>query len=179
MVKQTLPQALNFPPIEITFFNTCILYINTKRDLIILLSILLTIELYYTCFEIKTTSASPNSKHIILCINSWSDYITRLDASNIYLYLSSWCVCFLVAFLVLLLPPANMEKACLNCVFQQYSETCLETTAMRDHLSWKTTFSWQKVPHFNIIGPVTKDHAPVLTDHIVWVNRAVFQDSLL
>ncbi len=28
---------------------------------------------------------------------------------------------------------------------------------MRHHLSWRTTYSWQKVPHFNVIEPVTKD----------------------
>ncbi len=31
---------------------------------------------------------------------------------------------------------------------------------MRDHLSWRTTYSCQKVPHFNIIEPATKDHLP-------------------
>ena len=30
---------------------------------------------------------------------------------------------------------------------------------MKDHLSWRTTtYSWQKVPHFNATEPVTKDH---------------------
>ncbi len=33
-----------------------------------------------------------------------------------------------------------------------------EATTMEDHLSWKTTYSWQKVPHFNANEPVTKDH---------------------
>ncbi len=33
-----------------------------------------------------------------------------------------------------------------------------ETTAMRDHLSWKTTQIWQKDLHLNITEPVTKAH---------------------
>ncbi len=33
-----------------------------------------------------------------------------------------------------------------------------ETTAMRDHLSWKTTHFWQKDQHFNTTEPVTGDH---------------------
>ncbi len=33
-----------------------------------------------------------------------------------------------------------------------------ETTAMKDHLSWRTTYSWQKVPNFSVIESVTKDH---------------------
>ncbi len=33
-----------------------------------------------------------------------------------------------------------------------------ETTGMRDHLSWWTTYYWQKVPFFSAIEPVTKDH---------------------
>ncbi len=41
-----------------------------------------------------------------------------------------------------------------------YSTTCLETTARRDHLSWRTTKSCQKVLHFNAVQPVTKDHLP-------------------
>ena len=32
------------------------------------------------------------------------------------------------------------------------------TTAMRDHLSWKTTHFWQKDQHFNTSEPVTRDH---------------------
>ncbi len=35
-----------------------------------------------------------------------------------------------------------------------------ETTAMRDHLSWQTTYFWQKDLHFNITKPATKDHLP-------------------
>ncbi len=33
-----------------------------------------------------------------------------------------------------------------------------ETTAMRDHLSWRTTHFWQKDQHFNTTAPVTRDH---------------------
>ncbi len=33
-----------------------------------------------------------------------------------------------------------------------------ETTAMRDHLSWKTISFWQKVLHVSVNAPVTKDH---------------------
>ncbi len=33
-----------------------------------------------------------------------------------------------------------------------------ETTAMRDHLSWGTTFSWQKVLNLIATEPVTKDN---------------------
>ncbi len=41
----------------------------------------------------------------------------------------------------------------------QYSETFLwETTAMRDHLSWRTTSFWQKVLHFNVNEPFTNEH---------------------
>ncbi len=39
-----------------------------------------------------------------------------------------------------------------------YSETSLERPLLRDHMSWRTTYSWQKVPHFSTIDPVTKDH---------------------
>ncbi len=35
-----------------------------------------------------------------------------------------------------------------------------ETTAMRDGLSWQTTYFWQKGLHFNITEPVTTDHLP-------------------
>ncbi len=50
-----------------------------------------------------------------------------------------------------------------------------ETTSMRDHLSWRTTYSWQKVQHFNATVPVTRDR-PVWGEHIFMVNRAVFRD---
>ncbi len=33
-----------------------------------------------------------------------------------------------------------------------------ETTSIRDHLSWKIKYFWQKVLHFNVFEPVTKDH---------------------
>ncbi len=39
-----------------------------------------------------------------------------------------------------------------------YSKTCLETTAMWGHLSWRTTCAWQKVASYNTIEPATKDH---------------------
>ena len=49
-----------------------------------------------------------------------------------------------------------------------------ETTVMRDHLSWRTTCVWQKVTHFNVNEPVTKDH---LSETIfLWSTGAVFQD---
>ncbi len=41
-----------------------------------------------------------------------------------------------------------------------------ETTAMRDHLSWKTIDFWQKVLHFSVNEPVTKAH--LSWDHILW-----------
>ncbi len=33
-----------------------------------------------------------------------------------------------------------------------------ETTAMRDHLCWRTTSFWQKDLHSSVYEPVTKDH---------------------
>ena len=33
-----------------------------------------------------------------------------------------------------------------------------ETTAMRNHLPWKTPYSGQKVLDYNEFEPVTKDH---------------------
>ncbi len=41
-----------------------------------------------------------------------------------------------------------------------------ETTATRDHLSWRTTRFWHKVLHFNVNEPVTKDH--LSWDTIFW-----------
>ncbi len=35
-----------------------------------------------------------------------------------------------------------------------------DTTAMTDHLSWRTTKSCHKIGHFNAIEPVPKDHLP-------------------
>ncbi len=44
---------------------------------------------------------------------------------------------------------------------------------LRDHLSWKTRYSWQKVPHFNVIELVTKDH---LSWESTFANGVVFQN---
>ena len=46
-----------------------------------------------------------------------------------------------------------------------YSQTSLDlpwnTTVMRDHLSWKTTYSWQNLGNtFQCLEPVIKDHLP-------------------
>ncbi len=57
----------------------------------------------------------------------------------------------------LLSTPENEDSGLLiwNCTEWNQS---WETTAVRDHLSCKTRYSWQKVPHFGVIDPVTKDH---------------------
>ncbi len=47
---------------------------------------------------------------------------------------------------------------------------------MIDHLSRKTRYSWQKVLHFNVIEPVTKDHLTDSRDNIFMANGMVFQD---
>ncbi len=47
-----------------------------------------------------------------------------------------------------------------------------ETTALRDHLSGRTTSFWQKLIHFSVNEPVT-----VLRDHIFMANGVVFQDG--
>ena len=57
-----------------------------------------------------------------------------------------------------------------------YSEACLETTAMRDHLSWKTTYSRQTVLLFQCNWPCDQ-RLPVLRDHIYKANGVVFQDG--
>ncbi len=60
-----------------------------------------------------------------------------------------------------------MISTCILSMHRQPSIHCVctllvqwnlswETTAMRDHLSWKTTHFWQKALHFNITEPVTK-----------------------
>ncbi len=55
-----------------------------------------------------------------------------------------------------------------------YSETCLETTTMSDHLSWRATSFWQKVIYLQ--GNWTcHQRPPVLTDPIFMVNGAVLQ----
>ncbi len=46
---------------------------------------------------------------------------------------------------------------------------------MRDHLSWRTIFSWHKVLHLNGIEPVAKDHLLWKKDHICMTNGLVFQ----
>ncbi len=56
-----------------------------------------------------------------------------------------------------------------------YSEKCLEKPLPWDHQSWMTTYSWQKVPYFNVIEPVTKDHLSWETIFFM-INRVVFQD---
>ncbi len=48
------------------------------------------------------------------------------------------------------------------------------TTAMRDHLSWRTTYSWQKVLHFNAIEPVSEDHLSWETIFL-WPMRQSFK----
>ncbi len=41
-------------------------------------------------------------------------------------------------------------------VIELYSEACLEILSLLwDHLSWRTRYSWQKVPHFKATHPVT------------------------
>ncbi len=61
---------------------------------------------------------------------------------------------------------ASLEYATVKSVLER------PQSATRDHLSWKTTYSWQKVPHYNASELVTKP--PALTDHM-FVNGAVFQ----
>ncbi len=57
-----------------------------------------------------------------------------------------------------------------------YNETCVwETTATRNHLSWKTIYCLQKVLHFNyVIKPVTKDRLSWKTI-FVWPMRWSFK----
>ncbi len=49
----------------------------------------------------------------------------------------------------------------------------LETTAMIDHLSWKTTHFWQKELHFNW---TCHQRPPVIRDHTFVAIGVVFQD---
>ena len=51
-----------------------------------------------------------------------------------------------------------------------------ETTAMRDHLFWRATYSWWKVLHFKTNEPSCPQKPPLLRDHIFIANRVVFQD---
>ncbi len=57
--------------------------------------------------------------------------------------------------------PAKGEKTWLGTFWSVHPATYIqwnlswETTAMRDHLSWKTTYVWQIVPHFNTVEPVS------------------------
>ena len=53
-----------------------------------------------------------------------------------------------------------------------------ETTAMRDHLSWETRYSWQKVIHFNVIEPVIKDHLS-WESTFVWPTRGGLSRQVL
>ncbi len=47
---------------------------------------------------------------------------------------------------------------------------------MRDHLSWRTVHSYQKVLYSNATEPVTKDHLSWDTTSL-WANGVVFQDK--
>ncbi len=72
-------------------------------------------------------------------------------------------VIWILISLMRLTSPAFCESpqiifSCAVAVHTSYSETCRETTAMRDHLSWQTTHLWQKDLHFKITETVTRDH---------------------
>ena len=68
----------------------------------------------------------------------------------------------------------HSEQSSVYCLYLN-SEACLEITAMRDHFSWRTTYSRQEVLNFNLIEPGSKDH--LYWDYIFMGNRAVFQDG--
>ncbi len=58
----------------------------------------------------------------------------------------------------------QLEMYCNMCNTDICRYLSLETPAMTDHLSWKTTYFWQKALHFNThkIKPATKK------DHLSW-----------
>ncbi len=50
--------------------------------------------------------------------------------------------------------PGTTKNATQNMLHWNLS---WETIDIRDHVSWRTTYSWQKVPHFNATNSVMKD----------------------
>ncbi len=71
----------------------------------------------------------------------------------------------------------GMASNLFNNTAAKYSETCLERplpfeiTCLTHH-----PFLAEGPWHFSITEPVTRDHAPVLTDHIFVANVVVFQE---
>ncbi len=77
---------------------------------------------------------------------------------------TSWTTdhCFQSTF-ELFLPVPNRQLILLSIsktaiLIRVHQNLSWEATAMRDHLSWRTTSFWWELLHFSVTEPVTKDH---------------------